>query len=239
MTTLLVSGDSWTSCWPLEERLGHRQFGWPNLIASHFKFDLVDKSRAGTSNYRIFRKAFNGILQQPDLAIVFLTSWVRFETGGMYGNKPGGIYQHMLSSKDHSPHAFKLFFNGYKNYVDMLHQILSLQALAIVRKVPCFFLDTFNDNLYRDISLNNFTEILKYNPAAFDSKNDAQIASKFETVKMLEANVDWSMFISDKSYQSLINGYELDQHHPTQNGHAKIASVVINFLESKNYGKTI
>ena len=50
MTTLLVSGDSWTSCWPLEEELGHREYGWPNLVAKHFDYDLIDKSRAGSSN---------------------------------------------------------------------------------------------------------------------------------------------------------------------------------------------
>lgn len=49
MTVLMVSGDSWTSCWPLEERLGHRRFGWPNLVAKHFGFELLDKSRASSS----------------------------------------------------------------------------------------------------------------------------------------------------------------------------------------------
>ena len=109
MIKLLVSGDSWTSCWPLEQRLGHRNFGWPNLVAQHFNFDLIDKSRAGSSNFRIYRKAFDGMLSgKCDLVIVFLTSWTRFETGAIYGDKPGRIYQHLpmqKASKDISSFA--------------------------------------------------------------------------------------------------------------------------------------
>ena len=75
---LLVSGDSWTSCWPLEQRLGHRNFGWPALVSSNLGYTLIDKSRAGSSNYRIYRKAFDSILgDNVDLALVFLTSWTR------------------------------------------------------------------------------------------------------------------------------------------------------------------
>lgn len=101
MAKLLVSGDSWTSCWPLEARVGHRSFGWPNLVAKHFDFELIDKSRAGSSNDRIYRKAFDGILQGIDLTLVFLTSWTRFETGAMFGPKPGGIYQHLPSDPEY------------------------------------------------------------------------------------------------------------------------------------------
>jgi hypothetical protein len=238
MTQLLVSGDSWTSCWPLETRLGHRKFGWPNLVSEHFGFDLIDKSRAGSSNYRIYRKAFNGILQSPDLAIVFLTSWTRFETGATFGPKPGGIYQHVVSSKN-SKEAFKLFFNGYKNYVDMLQQIVSLQSLSITRKVPCFFLDTFTNNLRRDIELDDFKNILRYNVDVFNNLDDKIIEDKFRTVKLLESSIDWTKFISVDSYKTLIQDCKLESGHPVQDGHAKIAGVVINFLESIGYGKTI
>lgn len=238
MAKLLVSGDSWTSCWPLEKRLGHRELGWPSRVSKHFGFELVDKSRAGSSNYRIYRKAINGILTNPDLVLVFLTSWTRFETGATFGPKPGGIYQHIPQQKD-SGEAFELFFNGYKNYVDMLHQIIALQAISVIRGVPCFFLDTFANNLHRDINLNDFKQILKYNISIFDNINDKRIEDKFNTVKMLESSIDWTKFISDKSYQQLIRGCALELGHPLEHGHAKIASTVINFLESMGYGKTI
>ena len=238
MATLLVSGDSWTSCWPLEERLGHRNFGWPNLVAKHFEFELIDKSRSGSSNYRIYRKAFNGLLQDVDLVLVFLTSWVRFETGATFGPKPGGIYQHLPCDPEFK-RAFDLFFNGYKNYTDMLRQIISLQAVAKTQKIPCFFLDTFSDNLYQNITLDQFKNLLKYNIEIFDNIDDQRIEDKFQVVKCLESAIDWSSFISHNSYSQLIQGCKLEKGHPVEDGHAKVAEVVINFLESLNYGKTI
>lgn len=238
MTQLLVSGDSWTSCWPLEEQLGHRNQGWPNLVSKHFGFGLIDKSRAGSSNYRIYRKAFNGILDGADLSLVFLTSWTRFESGATFGPKPGGIYQH-LSMQHESADAFKLFFNGYKNYTDMLRQIISLQNLSKTYQSPCFFLDTYSNNLHRNISLDEFKKILKYNLSIFDNNDDERIDNKLKIVKMLESNIDWSKFISPDSYQQLVQECALESGHPIQDGHEKIASIVINFLESIGYGKTI
>jgi len=238
MATLLVNGDSWTSCWPLEERLGHRNFGWPNLVAKHFDFDLIDKSRAGSSNYRIYRKAFDGLLQDADLVLVFLTSWERFETGATFGPKPGGIYQHLPSDPE-SKNAFKLFFNGYKNYTDMLRQIISLQSISKTQNVPCFFLDTFSNNLHQNITLDQFKDVLKYNIEIFDNNDDRRIEDKFQVVKRLESTIDWSSFISHNSYQQLIQKCKLENGHPVEDGHSKIAEVVINFLERLNYGKTI
>jgi len=238
MRKMLVSGDSWTSCWPLEQKLGHRNLGWPSLVAKHFNFELLDKSRAGSSNYRIYRKAVNGIVSNVDLVLVFLTSWIRFETGTTFSPKPGGIYQH-LPTRLASAEAFRLFFNGYKNYIDMLMQILSLQALSVVHNVPCFFLDTFHNNLYRDISLEQFKDVLKSNIEVFDNNDDQRILDKLHVVKNLEAKIDWSKFIAKNSYQHIILGCKLVDDHPVEDGHLKIAEVVVNFLESLNYAKTI
>lgn len=238
MTTLLVSGDSWTSCWPLEERLGHRKHGWPSLVSQHFGFDLIDKSRAGSSNYRIYRKSLNGLIGNADLVLSFLTSWTRFETGATFGPKPGQIYQH-LAMQSESKEVFKLFFNGYKNYIDMLNQIISLQSISITTSVPCFFLDTFANNLQRNISLEQFKNILKHNMLVFENMNDERIQNKFNTVKMLESHIDWNKFISNCSYQESIQGCKLESGHPIEDGHEKIAQIVIHFLESKGYGQTI
>jgi hypothetical protein len=69
---MLVTGDSWTSGWPLEEELGHRLNSWPSLVATNLGYNLIDKSRARSSNYRIYRKAFDGLLSEKvDFVIVF------------------------------------------------------------------------------------------------------------------------------------------------------------------------
>lgn len=238
MTTLLVSGDSWTSGWPLEERLGHRNFSWPNLVSQHFKFELIDKSRAGSSNDRIYRKTFDGMLANVDIAIVCLTSWARFESGLTTSKKPASIYQH-LPHQAESSLAYKTFFNSYLSYTNLLRKIISLQSLAEKTNTKCFFLDTFKNNLFFDMSLNEFCDMLKHNISVFDNMDDQRIANKFKTVKMLESNVDFSSFISKKSYQEIVKDCKFDQYHPVEDGHRQIADVIINFLESKYYGKTL
>jgi hypothetical protein len=241
MSTLLVSGDSWTSCWPLEERLGHRNNGWPNLVASKLNYRLIDKSRAGSSNYRIYRKAFDGLLDSSNnLVLVFLTSWTRMETGSGYGEKPGRIYQHIPGVKTkETEYVFKQFFNGYKNYTDMLRMIISLQITAKSRDTNCYFLDTFENNLLFDITLDKFKQILKFNPVLYDNMDDRRVEDKFNTVKLLTAAIDRSMFISTSTYQALIKDCKLVESHPVEDGHSKIADVVLEFLKEKYNGKTI
>jgi hypothetical protein len=238
---LLVSGDSWTSCWPLEERLGHREFGWPNLVASEIGYTLIDKSRAGSSNYRIYRKGFDSMLDgTADLNLIFLTSWTRIETGSGYGDKPGGIYQHKATDKSpESDYVFKNFFNGYKNYTDLLRMIISLQKLAVTLKTECYFLDTFKNNLLFDITESDFKKILSYNILIFDNMSDDRIKDKFNKVKMLTTQIDQSKFISLSSYEELITGCQLIRNHPVEDGHSKISKIILDFLKENKYDKTI
>ena len=241
MKKLLVSGDSWTSCWPLEERLGHREFGWPNLVSSNLGYTLIDKSRAGSSNYRIYRKAFDGILSDKvDLVLIFLTSWARIETGAGYGTKPGRIYQHLpMDATPESKYVFQNFFNGYKNYSDLLRMIISLQNVSLTNKIPCYFLDNFDNNLLFDITEDDFKKILSYNEIIFDNMDNRRINEKFKKIKMLTSKIDRNMFISEKSYQNLIKDCKLEQGHPVEDGHNKISKIVLKFLKEKNHGKTI
>jgi len=235
MSNLLVSGDSWTSCWPLEERLGHRNNSWPTLVASKLNYKLIDKSRAGSSNYRIYRKAFDGLLDSSNnLVLVFLTSWTRIETGSGYGDKPGRIYQHISSiNTKETEYVFKQFFNGYKNYTDMLRMVISLQTTAKAQNTDCYFLDTFENNLLFDITLDEFKKILKFNPVIYNNMDDSRIEDKFNTVKILTSAVNREMFISKSTYQALIKDCKLVESHPVEDGHSKIANVVLEFLKEK------
>jgi len=237
MYKLLVSGDSWTSCWPLEETLGHRKFGWPSIVASTFDCEVIDKSRGASSNYRIYRKAVEGLLDpNVDITIVFLSSWTRMETGNTLGDKPGRIYQHLPGN---DPDIFEKFFNGYKNYTDSLRMIISLQSIAIANNQSCFFLDTFNDNIYRNLTKDKFKKIISLNPKEFSNMHDQRIDEKFKKVKNLEKAIDWTKFISDKPYQEIVKGCKLFNGHPLEDGHAKIAQVVVDFLQEVTHGKTI
>jgi len=238
MPTLLVSGDSWTACWPLEQELGHRNFGWPTLVSKQMSYTLIDKSRSGSSNYRIYRKAFDGMLQHKiDLALVFLTSWTRMETGAGYGPKPGHIYQHMpMDSGEQSRYVFEYFFNGYKNYTDLLRMIISLQNLSNTVGTDCYFLDTYENNLLFEFTLDDFKKILAYNQNIFDNLNDTQINDKFNKVKFLTSRIDRTKFISAYSYEHIIKGCTLHKGHPVEDGHRKIANTVLDFLKENNHG---
>lgn len=121
----------------------------------------------------------------------------------------------------------------------MLRQIISLQSVAKVHNVPCFFLDTYSGNLHQNITLDQFKTVLKYNIGVFNNTDDQRIDDKFQIVKNLESNINWNNFVSLYSYDRLIQGCKLEKNHPVEDGHAKIAEVVINFLEGLNYGKTI
>ena len=240
MKTILVSGDSWTSGWPREEVLPREKFSWPTLVAKHFGAKLIDKSRAMSSNYRIYRKAVEGILDADvDTVLVFLTSWTRWETGSGYGEKPGRIYQHL--SGHANTEEFKKFFNGYKQYTDSLRTIISLQSMAKQYNTRCFFLDTFQDNVYSKqvITIEDFKKILAFNVIEFDNMNDQRIVDKFNKVINLYKHINKEMFISLTSYQEIIKDCKLEKGHPVEDGHQKIADVVINFLEGEDIGQTI
>jgi hypothetical protein len=162
------------------------------------------------------------------------------ETGSGYGEKPGRIYQHMpwVKTKE-TEYVFKQFFNGYKNYTDMLRMIVSLQTIAKLQDTGCYFLDTFENNLLFDITLDDFKKILEFNPVIYDSMDDRRVEDKFNTVKLLTSAINREMFISKSTYQALIKDCKLVESHPVEDGHSKIADVVLEFLKEKRNGKTI
>lgn len=227
MDKILVSGDSWTSGWPLEETQPREQFTWPNIVAKHFDAQLVDTSRAGSSNYRIYRKAVEGILDDSiDTVLVFLSSWVRWETG-----LSGRIHQHVVNEVDSE--LFKNFFNGYKQYTDSLRGIISLQNLAVNYNTKCYFLDTYKDNIYtkQELTLQDFKGILSTNITEFDNMDDQRIDKKFNKVMNLRKHINKNTFISLTSYQETISDCKKQQDHPVEDGHERIAKLVIDFIK--------
>jgi hypothetical protein len=235
---LLVSGDSWTAGYPMADN----SKAWPSIVSNTLNFELTDKSRSGSSNYRIYRKAFDGVLtRKHDLCIVALTQWARFETGANFGEKPGSIYQHVFGNYNSKEYkfAYKNFFNGYKQYADLLRQIISLQQLAKNCNVDCFFIDTFERNLIFDLSMHQFLDILKTNTELYNNLSDKRRNEKFQVVKYLEKQINKQKFISKKSYKEIIRDCEFKNGHPLEDGHRIIADVIINFLKGREYDKTI
>ena len=224
---IYVNGDSWTSGWPDEETYGHRNFSWPHLLSLKINEPVINDAEAGCSNDRIYRRTFDYLLlNKPKLAIICLTHWVRFELGNTASGK---IYQYQ-PSKDIV--IYKDHWHPYLAYSNFLRQIISLQNIANATNTQLLILDTFNNNLNQAITYDWFVDILKEG-MVFDQLDDQRINRKFNTVVELSNLINYNMFISDKSYQSLINGCKLIKDHPVKDGHERIADIVYHAIKNK------
>lgn len=221
---IYVNGDSWTAGWPDEETYGHRLFAWPHLLSVKMNDTVINDARAGSSNHRIYRRTFDYLLtHKPEIAIVALTGWVRFEQGR---RGTGKIWQHVPNGQG----ADYKDWNPYLAYTNFLRQIISLQCVAKQTNTKLYLLDTFDENLLRNPTYEWFVEALKLSDA-FDSMNDDMIADKFKKVLALNALIDYTGFISEHSYRKLILGAKLIKDHPTIDGHEKIADIIYNKLK--------
>jgi hypothetical protein len=93
--------------------------------------------------------------------------------------------------------------------------------------------------LNKHYTLDDFKKILEFNPVIYDSMDDRRVEDKFNTVKLLTSAINREMFISKSTYQALIKDCKLVKLHPVEDGHSKIADVVLEFLKEKHNGKTI
>jgi hypothetical protein len=220
---IYVNGDSWTSGWPDEETYGHREYSWPHLLSIKLDEPVINDARAASSNYRIYRRTFDYLLKNnPRIAIVCLTSWLRIEMGHA---ESGKIYQY-LPSKDKK--YFKSDWHPYLAYSNFLRQIISLQAIAKTRGNTLFFLDTFNDNLNWHPTLDWFKAQLQLG-YVFDKMDDTRIEQKFNKILDLNGCINYNMFLSTDSYQSIIKNCKLEHGHPVKDGH----EFITNFIYQK------
>jgi hypothetical protein len=161
---------------------------------------------------------------KPTLSIVCLTNWIRIELGNV---ESGKIYQY-LPIKDKK--YFKNDWHPYLAYTTFLRQIISLQSIANTTNNRLLFLDTFNNNLNRTPTFDWFVELMKLGDV-FTKMNDDRLNKKFNTVVALTKHIDYNMFLSEDSYQTLIAGYSLIKGHPVKDGHEKIANFIYNKIK--------
>jgi hypothetical protein len=226
---MYVNGDSWTSGWPLEETQGHRESSWPHLLSQLTSLKVVNDARAGCSNYRIYRKTFDYILNyKPAIAIVCLTQWSRFELGD---TRTGKIHQYIPGHKE-SKSLYLTHWHPYLEYSNFLRQIISLQKIS-TQSTKLYFVDTFKDNLQKNLNLDWFKQILNYNDV-FHQMDDSRIEKKFSVVFNLNKHINYHNFILDKSYQELIEGCELVKGHPVLSGHMKFAEILYDKIFKEN-----
>jgi len=221
---IYVNGDSWTSGWPDEETYGHREFSWPYLLGQLLEEPVFNDARAASSNYRIYRRTFDYLLNQtPDLAIVAWTQWIRVEFGNAASGK---IYQY-IPTRD--PGFFKRDWHPYLAYTNFLRQIISLQKIAENTNTKLWMIDTFRDNLIVNPTLEWFKDILREGQV-FDLMDDDRIEKKFNKVLALNNHIDYDKFMFVDSYQDLIKDFQLVKNHPVKDGHQHLSQMIYNYL---------
>ena len=220
---IYVNGDSWTSGWPDEETYGHREYSWPHLLGQLLEQPVFNDARAASSNYRIYRRTFDYLLNQtPDLAIVAWTRWVRVEFGDAASGK---IYQY-VPGRD--PEFFKNW-NSYLAYTNFLRQIISLQITAEKTNTKLWMIDTFQNNLLKNPTLEWFKDILREGQV-FDLMDDDRIEQKFNKVLTLNKHIDYDKFMFDNTYQDLVKDFQLVKDHPVKDGHQYLSEMIYNYL---------
>ena len=221
---IYVNGDSWTSGWPDEETYGHREYSWPYLLGQLLEQPVFNDARAASSNYRIHRRTFDYLLNQtPDLSIVAWTKWIRIEFGNAGSGK---IYQY-IPSRD--PEFFKKDWHPYLAYTNFLRQIISLQITAEKTNTKLCMIDTFQNNLIVNPTLEWFKDILREGQV-FDLMDDDRIEQKFNKVLALNKHIDYDKFMFKNSYQELVKDFQLVKDHPVKEGHQHMSEMIYNYL---------
>ena len=85
MNKVLVSGDSWTSGWPLEETQPREQFTWPNIVAKHYNLQHYNFSVNGHSNQDIARQVLiaTNIQKEKKLNPIYWIGWTKYKHLGL------------------------------------------------------------------------------------------------------------------------------------------------------------
>lgn len=221
---MYVNGDSWTSGWPEEQIYGHQAFSWPYLLSELLDQPVLNDARAGCSNYRIYRRTFDYLLNQnPAVAIVSWTNWRRVEFGNA---ETGKIYQYLPTQ---SPQYFKKDWHPYLAYTTFLRQIIALQIIAEKTNTKLWMIDTFSNNLIKNPTPEWFNNILREGQV-FDLMDDDRVENKFKKVLALNSQIDYNKFMFEISYQQLVNNFQLIDDHPVKDAHQHLAETIYKHL---------
>lgn len=207
-----------------------KQNSWPAYLASKLGLTVENHARSGSTNSRVFRKAFDSMLNPTDgVYIVELGPYDWYEVAS---SVTGKIEQIQPSRNTTLLNKLMLleYCNPYFSYTTLLRQIISLQALAKVNQVKLYFLDT-SARLVRDLNYNNFVQlIIQANSALFDALDDDMINERFMITKNLNDNVDYSKFLLTTTVYDFLLQHDkklLDStNHPTIAGQKLIADIL-------------
>ena len=217
---LLVGGDSF-SCWPLEEMDGHRNNCWPRLLADHLKLDLLDYSRAGCSNDRIFRYVLPNITPNVSAVAIVWSNTLRYE----FTSDDKKIHSTFPKDPDY------VIQDWYLNYCRTMLYVLSIQNTARLYNIPVINRFLHFDDCWWDNTLDTFKQQLLRNDY-LDSLSDKMIEEKFMYLKSLHNQID---SVNLESMLTFVETSKEYQHHPTHKGHRQIFKSILKDLSWQNH----
>ena len=211
---LLVGGDSF-SCWPLETMDGHRNNCWPALLGKHLNIPVIDYSRGGSSNDRIFRYILPSINPKISLIVILWSNSMRYETTNPANSKIGQITP---SSK-----LYKIQ-DWYLRYVQTLLYCLSINNSASLHNIPVVHRFVFEHECWWDNNIDTFKVQLRKN-LLFDNLPDDMIEQKFLYLQGLHKQIGT---LNLNSITSFVETSEEFDKHPTYTGHVQITESIKN-----------
>ena len=218
---LLVGGDSF-SCWPLEEMDGHRRNCWPQLLADYLNIDVIDHSRAGCSNDRIFRYILPNIQVNTTLVVILWSATNRYE---FTNTKTSKIESLLPSKKTYNVQDW------YLNYCRTLLYVLSISNTCKLIGVPLIQRLVFKPDCWWDNTLESFKKQLRDN-LLFDNLPDNMIQERFDYLKSLHNSID-SVNLNN-SIESFVEMSAEYKYHPTPHGHKQIRDKIIEEIKWQN-----
>jgi hypothetical protein len=227
---LIVGGDSW-SCWPQEEFYGSRDKCWPSITSKKLNLSLVDNSRAGCSNDRIFRYCLPSVLEYPNsIVVIFWSSSDRFEVG--YNGKIEQIQPSNTNNKFIEKSYIKNNLDLYLRYINTLLYSLSLQEICKKNNSILLQKFVFTDDCWWDGTLKSFKNFL-LTVGLFHYLSDDQILEKYNYLKTLHSLIDTSTWIGSmrESLTQMIETSEKFLNHPTDYGHEQMAKLILDNLK--------
>jgi len=225
---LIVGGDSFC-CWPLEELTKSRNNCWPALVEEQTKLKVIDYSKSGCSNDRIFRYCMPETLnQQNKFLIIFWSAYSRFEIG--YKGKIEQIQPSIKSgsvSKDFILKNYDLYLQHCKS---LLYQV-SIQESCKNNKITFFQQNVFKHDNWWDETYESFCNFMKKSNL-FDYLSDKQLNEKYRYLEVLYSKIDYNTYIGNKN-ESISEIVECSKEffdHPTYKGHKQMSNLVITAI---------
>lgn len=226
---LIAGGDSW-SCWPQEQMYGSRDKCWPAIVSKKLGVKLIDHSKAGCSNDRIFRYCLPSVLEcsNNSIAVIFWSSSDRFEIGfkGKIEQVMPGIETNVVNKEFIIDNL-----NLYLQHCNTILYSLSIQEACKKQKIKLLQKFCSKHDCWWNNTLESFKEFL-IEAKLLDYLSDEQIYEKYLYLEKIYSLLDRDCWINNinEPLSNLIETSEEFKWHPTNFGQLQMSNLILEKL---------